>query len=73
MRLTIPQIIMLNHGAHINWLRSEERSKQRSADKQKAEDNPIVFNGKTVDQLTGPEFAAYWNTGMGGEDVHDSS
>jgi hypothetical protein len=59
MSLTVPQIIMLNHAADVNWKRSEERSAAKKEQKAKEDDNPIVFAGKRADELDSDEFALY--------------
>lgn len=62
MRLTIPQIIMLNHGAHINQLRSDARIEERRKQQDKEEQNPPVFMGKRADELNSEEMAAYFGS-----------
>jgi hypothetical protein len=61
MRLTWPQIVMLNHASAVNYKRMEERRKS-SADKEKQnEEDPIVMNGKRVSELNTDEMMAYLN------------
>ena len=60
MRLTIPQIIMLNHGAHVNQLRSDARIEARRKQQDKEEENPVVWNGKRANELNSQELMAYW-------------
>jgi len=57
LRLTVPQVLMLNHAAWVNQKRSEERVKAKEADK---DGKDPVWCGKKVDELNSDEFAAYW-------------
>jgi hypothetical protein len=57
MQLTVPQILMLNHAA---WVQNE-RMKERSNVKVDvvSEQEPNVFNGKPVSELSSDEMAFY--------------
>ncbi len=55
MRLTVPQIIMLNHAAFVNQKRSEARVKT-----QKDGEERVSYNGKDLGDLTTDELAAYF-------------
>lgn len=64
-KLTIPQIIMMNHAAHINNLRSDERVAAKEVSKGDDENDPIVWQGKRASELTPEEqmiyFSASWD------------
>lgn len=68
MRLTLPQIILLNHAAWANQERSDRRfkAKQKREEKNKS-DSPslkadeLVINGKTMDEMSSDEIAAHVN------------
>lgn len=48
VKLTVPQIIMMNHAAHVNYERQEkmrERGKQEDR-------NPVQADGKRVEQMS---------------------
>lgn len=65
MRLTMPQIYMLNHAAAVNKKRLDAKIKwQRDHDKfdtvnDAASAGLPMFNGKSVDQLTSDEYQSY--------------
>lgn len=67
IKLTLPQIIMLNHGAFVNQKRGEERyekTKKKEDKKKKAEeDDPIVYGNKRLSELTSDEYMAYFAGG----------
>lgn len=64
MRLTTPQIILLNHAASINYKRMEARRKHEGDKKQETDDNdPVVMNGKRLSELNTDEMMAYLNNG----------
>lgn len=64
MKLTLPQIVMINHGSRINAQQGEERRNRKSSiQKKKDETDPIVKNGKRMSEMTSEEQASYW---MGG-------
>jgi hypothetical protein len=74
MKLTLPQLIMYNHASWVNNERSEKRSKAK-AEKEKQQqnvpslnesDDPVVYKGKRLSELTTNEYRSYWvNCGMG--------
>ena len=55
--MTMPQIIMLNHAAWINGKRSDSRTKTEEVEDK---DDPVVFKGKRLSQLTSAEQAQYY-------------
>ena len=61
MRLTMPQILMLNHAAWVNSKRSKIRSQRDVSQNNSASmsDEEEVFNGKPVSELSSDEMAAY--------------
>ena len=67
MRLTVPQIIMLNHGASVNKRRSDVRMSQEKDNPTTVRNqvdahfhvNEPVWKGKRWDELTSDEMAAY--------------
>lgn len=60
MRMTMPQIIMLNHASSINYKRSEARSKAKANnDKPEDESKQIVYKGKKIEELTSEEMVSY--------------
>lgn len=69
MRLTMPQIIMLNHAA---WVQNERRDAKIHHAKATGQPRSIeervyegeFFNGKPVDQLTSEEYLTYHASGM---------
>jgi len=65
MRMTLPQIIMLNHAASVNSARMRNRMDAKTATKatQKVEDekDPVVYNGKRLSELSSEEFATYFS------------
>lgn len=52
MKLTLPQILMLNHAAWVNY----ERAKQRSEDKPEGE---AAYQGKPLEECNSDEWTAY--------------
>jgi hypothetical protein len=64
--LTMPQIILLNHGSQVNKKRMDNRieADRKNKDKadRKAARNPAVYKGKTLDQLTTQEQSEYYGT-----------
>ena len=62
MRLTLPQIFMLNHAASVNAARAEERAewktKQKERKAKRLENDPIVDGtGKRLSECTSEEIA----------------
>jgi hypothetical protein len=63
MRLTLPQIFMLNHAATVNAARAEERAEWKSKQKErkaKSEENDPVMpgtGGKRLSKCTSEEIA----------------
>jgi hypothetical protein len=68
MKLTMPQILMMNHGAWVNGKRFDarcERNKTRAEETRKAkekqdEDDPIVLRGKRLSELNSDEMMEYY-------------
>lgn len=67
MRLTMRQILMLNHAAAVNKLRMDEKIK-RGRDKgdydtlDEEVSDSVVFEGKRFDELTSDEYSRYMNS-----------
>lgn len=61
MRMTMPQIIMLNHASSVNYKRMENRSKIKT-NKQTTRDinDPIVKDGKRISELSEREKDDYY-------------
>lgn len=57
MRLTMPQIIMLNHAA---WVNSERMKSRIHSKKNEDDDDQIVYKGKRLSELNSEEMAAYY-------------
>ncbi len=53
MRLTIPQVIMMNHAAHVNQKRAEESAKRKDGD-------ASTGSGKRVSEMDSTEYARYF-------------
>jgi hypothetical protein len=69
MKLTVPQIILLNHAAWANHENHERRMKAKETQKKKAgteiEKDPEVLEGKKMSELEPEELSAYLsNIGM---------
>lgn len=52
---------MMNHAAHINNLRSDERVAEKNAAKVDEEKDPIVWKGKRASELEPEEQAEYFS------------
>ena len=59
MRLTLPQIIMLNHAAWVNQKRSEEKANQKRTEPEVIEP---VYKGKKITEMDSDEFGRYWSS-----------
>jgi hypothetical protein len=62
MKLTMPQIIMLNHAAETNRKRLDKRLNSNKSSASPAGPTPErveTWNGKPIDQLTGAEYLQY--------------
>lgn len=61
LRLTLPQMIMVNHAAHVNHLRVEARvkSKQVARDKESQ-----MWHGKHISELNTDEYLSYLSSEM---------
>jgi hypothetical protein len=62
MKLTLPQVIMLNHAADVNKKRADERQEVKRNQDQKEEEDPVVFLGKKASELSQDEFSLYVGT-----------
>lgn len=66
MSRTVPQIIMLGHASHIQServnRRLEAKKKQMDTTKQYEDENPIVFNGKRLEELNSSEMGHYYSS-----------
>lgn len=69
-KLTLPQIVMLNHAADVNHKRAEERIKAKEQAKKQGVENPVVFGGKRVDELGTEDFIRYW--GVSAQEPHEA-
>lgn len=57
MRMTLPQIVMLNHAATVNAKRVEIRVKAKS---NKDKQDPVVHNNKRLSELDSNDMASYY-------------
>jgi hypothetical protein len=65
MTLSMPQIHMLSHAAHVNYERSQMKFKlEREYQKARDERDPIVWNGKRFSEMTTDEIFAYMQDGV---------
>lgn len=72
MRLTIPQILMLNHAAHVNSKRMDERMAKEKLRKEAIEaakvlrdkQDPVIPSlGKRISECTSDQIAAQFGAG----------
>lgn len=63
-RLTLPQIIMLNHAAQVNQARGEERYEAKKAAEEK---NPVLENGKRTSAMSEDDWWEHYTGAMAGE------
>ena len=61
MRLTMPQSIMLNHAAWVNYERMDKRVKAKGDATRHANEDPIVMNGKRLAELSSDEMQTYYS------------
>lgn len=63
MRLTMPQILMLNHAAVVNRARLDARTRHRQDTGTMTMEDVVntmpLFNGKPINELTSEEYAQY--------------
>lgn len=68
LRLTMPQIIMINHAAHVNKKRLDRRiERNRERGDQPLEDRIAempMWNGKRIDELTSEEYLEYHRSAL---------
>lgn len=70
MKLTTPQILMLNHASWVRQKRLDARTEERRANgsmtlEDSVNDGASVFNGKRLDELTTEEYTAYLGDAFG--------
>lgn len=64
MRLTVPQIIMLNHAAWYNQKRIEysiEQKYGKQGERMAIPEEQPTYNGKPIDELDSNQWASYFN------------
>lgn len=58
MKLTMPQILMLNHAAYVNKTRSDRKQAKKAPVVDEPSSEP-TFRGKPLSQLSSEEYALY--------------
>ncbi len=69
MSRTLPQILMLTHASWVSHETMEKKveasRKSKEKKKNKDEDDPVVFMGKHLGELTSDQMAMYYSGGDG--------
>lgn len=64
MKMTMPQLIMLNHAAWVNYKRMESRSEAKTTENKRQaerdEKDPIVFKGKRMSEMDSLDMQQYY-------------
>jgi hypothetical protein len=65
MRMTMPQILMLNHAAWVNSERCKKRVDHMSKKQKKQDDeDPTVWRGKRLSEMNSDELGKYYTGGI---------